>query len=187
MLCVFSFWGCAYMTPPAIRVDNEIEREGQQYQITDEVSVNVLGNRAQDIEEVFHDFGFRISSQPDYTVRVEVENLGWSQSWGYYLYPAKIRMRITDNHGREYYYKADGVFYYRANHGYYGYNSTQHQPNDPYGLAGKIAAKKAIKDFIGEQEIAHKKPPKPKPRQETPWDEPTLVPFFIPLNLIRLN
>jgi hypothetical protein len=164
--------GCSLMTPPAVRVDNAIERAGRQYAITQDVSVNVLGNRAQDIEEVFSDFGFRISTQPDYTVQVEVENLGWGQSWGYYMYPAKIRMRVQDNRtGREYFYKADGVFRYFVSYGYYGYNSTWHYPADPYGLAAKIAATEAIGDFIEEQRIPHHWPPKPKPRQATPWGE----------------
>ena len=155
------FVGCAFMTPPAIRVDNAIERAGQQYAITEDVSVNVLGNRAQDIEEVFHDFGFRITkSEPDYTIQVEVENLGWSQSWGYYMYPAKIRMRVVDRAGREYFYKADATFRYFVSHGYYGYNSTRHYPNDPHGLAAKIAAAEAIGDFIEEQGIPHQWPKK---------------------------
>ena len=161
VLLNLSFWGCSFMVPPAIRVDNAIERETAKYRILEEISVNVLGNRAQDIEEVFHDFGFRISNRSDYTIRVEVEHLGWSQAGGYYGYPAKLRMRVVDNRtGREYYYKADGTFWYFASHGYYGYNSTRHYPNDPYGLAAKIAATEAIGDFIEEQNIPHRWPPK---------------------------
>jgi len=154
--------GCYFMTPPAIRVDNAIEKAGQQYQILKDVSIAIVGNRAETIGEVFHDFGFSVvENEADYMVRVEVENLGWGQSWGYQMYPAKIRMRVKNNRtGREYFYKADGTFSYHLNYGYSGYNGTIHYPDDPYGLAAKIAAKEAIRDFIEEQGIPHRWPKK---------------------------
>jgi len=151
--------GCASMIPPAIRVDNAIEEAGQQYKITANVSVNVSGMGAQNIEDVFSDFGFQISSQADYTVRVESEILGQSRAWGYLIYPVKLRMWVKDTRsGQEYFYKANANFSYHLNYGYSGYNSVQHYPNDPYGLAAKIAATEAIGNFIQEQEIPHRWP-----------------------------
>ena len=162
LICVSLGVGCAFMTPPAIRVDNAIEQVGRQYAITKDVSVAIFGSSAQGIADVFHDFGFTVvreKEKADYVVETETENLGWSQSWGYYMYPAKVRMRIKDNRDQEYFYEADGIFRYfaRSGYGYYG-NSTQHNPNDPYGLAAKIAAVEAIGNFIEEQGIPHYRP-----------------------------
>lgn len=156
---VVSFLGaCVSMVPPAIRVDNAIEKVGGQYAITESVSVAVSGQYAQNIEEVFYDFGFRISKNPDYTIQVEAENLGWGRTWGYQVYPVKIRIRVRDNRSsQEYFYKANGTFQYYVSY-YSGHNGTQHYPNDPYGLAAKNAAVEAIGDFIQEQKIPHRQP-----------------------------
>ena len=160
VLLIFSFWGCS-MISPAIRINNAIERVGQDFGITEDVSVTVAGNRADDIKDVFKDFGFSIvENKADYLVRVEVQNLGIGRSWAYYVYPVTIRLKIRNNKTRkEYYYKADGEFKFRVQLSG-GIYSTYHYPNDPYGVAAKIAAAETIGDFMDEHNIAHRWPKK---------------------------
>ena len=175
------------MTSPAVRVDNAIEKAGRAYGITKDVSVTVTGNRADNIADVFKDFGFSIvENKPDYLVRVEVQNLGFGRSWRYQIYPAKLRLKITDKKtGKEYYYKANGEFRFFVS-AYGGANRTYHYPSDPYGVAAKIAATRAIGDFMGEHKIPHRRPEKKKKNKSKGKEGrvPT-VPFLILKNLIR--
>jgi len=160
MILFLSFEGCSFMVSPAIRVDNAIEKVGRDYQITEDISVAVFGNRADDIKDVFKDFGFSVvNSEPDYIVEVKIQNLGTGRAWRYLVYSAKIRLLITDNETKEeYYYKANAEF--RVFMGGYGINSTYHYPSDPYGVAAKKAAAEAIGDFLEENDISHRWPKK---------------------------
>ena len=162
VLLIFSFWGCS-MISPTIRVNNAIERVGHDYGITKDVSVTVVGNRANEIKDVFKDFGFSVvENKADYHVRVEVQSLGTGRSLVRHVYPVTIRLKIRDNRtGKEHYFKADGEFKFRAQH-YGGIYSTYHSPHDPFGVAAKIAAAETIGDFMDECNIPHRRPKKKK-------------------------
>ncbi len=162
VLLIFSFWGCS-MISPAIRINNAIERVGHAYGITKDVSVTIVGNYADDIKDVFKDFGFSIvENKADYLVRIKVQSLGTGRSLMYYVYPATIRLTIIDNRTKkEYYYKADGEFKFRAQYGGGSY-SIYHHPNNFYGMAAKIATPEAIGHFMDECNIPHRRPKKKK-------------------------
>lgn len=180
LIMIFSFGGCSFMTSPAIRVDNGIKKVAWHFSITEDVKVAVFGDRAEDVKDVFRDFGFKVVADQqkelaNYIIVVRVENLGYGYSWGYYIYPAMTKLNVVDDEtGIERSYRGTAEFrVFVRNYG--GINSTYHQPSDPYGLAAKMAAAEAIGNFIQGNNILHKDLGtrySPCPEAESiPWDE----------------
>lgn len=150
------------MRSPSLRVDEKVETICRQYRITRNINVIVLGRRAEQVKEVFRNFGFNVlidqaTENADYIFRVDTEEQGYGRSFGYIIYPAKVYLKNVDSVGVERAYKGTAEFRYFRSH-YYGRNSTYFYPADPYGIAVKMAAAEAIGNFIEGAGIPHKEP-----------------------------